>query len=40
MAKRKGSQDKLMVDIALHRKLKIEQHEPHKKPEVTSGVLC
>ena len=34
MANRKGSNNELQ---ALHRKLKIEWHEPHKKPGVNTG---
>ena len=34
MAKRKSTNNDLKT---LHRKLKIEHHEPHSKPEMNSG---
>ena len=38
MAKRKGTKEQTIIYKTLHRKVKIELHEPHLKPEVNSGV--
>ena len=32
MTKRKRTKEQIMIYKTLHRKLKIEQHEPHLKP--------
>jgi len=36
MAKRKRTTGQTTIYKALHRKLKIGQHEPHYKPEINS----
>jgi hypothetical protein len=36
MAKRKRTKEQTMIYKILHRKLKIEEHEPHYKPRVNS----
>jgi hypothetical protein len=38
MAKGEKTKEQVMVLKTLHRKLKIEQHEPHKQPGVSSGI--
>ena len=37
MAKRKMTKVQTMIHKTLHKKLKIEQHERHKKPRMNSG---
>jgi hypothetical protein len=37
MAKEKDTEGQTMIYKTLHRKLKIEQHEPHWKPMMDSG---
>jgi hypothetical protein len=37
LPKRKRKKGRTMIYKTLHRKLKIEQHEPYKKPGVNSG---
>jgi hypothetical protein len=37
MDMRKGTKRQRMIYEILHRKLKIEQHEPYKKPQLSSG---
>jgi len=37
MSKRKRTKGQATMYKCLHRKLKIEQHEPHKKPGVNPG---
>ena len=37
MTKRKGTKGQTTIYKTLHRKLKIEQHEPHWKPGMNSG---
>ena len=39
MVKRKRTKGQTILYKTLHIKLKIEQHEPHLKPEVNSGDL-
>ena len=37
MTQRKMIKGQTMIQKALHRKLKIEQHEPHQTPVMISG---
>ena len=37
MTKAKRTKEQTMIYKTPHRKLKIEGHEPHQKPEVNSG---
>ena len=39
MAKEKDKKINKMVDKTLHRKLKIEQHEPHKKQYLGTNLI-
>ena len=39
MDKRKRAKEQTMIYKALHRKLKIKQHEPHEKPGVNAGAV-